>query len=378
MEKKCNATEFINKARQLHGMKYDYTEVEYVNSRTKVKIICPKHGVFEQLPSSHLQGNGCPKCAREWSDEHRRHHAESSRKSRGMTTEEWITRAREVHGDKYDYSRTVYVNQRTDVEIICPVHGVFTQKADSHLRGNGCRFCGYQSDGHKGKHGWTDEQRQKIAATCLDRYGATRYLDSDAGKAHVTQIRSNPEFRRKMSKIIASDAVQEKTKETSLQRYGVAFPTQLKDVQDKIYKTKKKNHTVNSSKSEADMYALLVAKFGLEHVTHQYKHDVRYPFVCDFYVDSLDLFIELNAHWSHGGQWFDKESEVCRLKFDEWTKKARESVYYADALKTWTVRDVKKCRAAIDHDLNYVVFWKNDLSDFKQWIETDELQLKAY
>ena len=378
MEKKCNATEFINKARQLHGMKYDYTEVEYVNSRTKVKIICPKHGVFEQLPSSHLQGNGCPKCAREWSDEHRRHHAESSRKSRGMTTEEWITRAREVHGDKYDYSRTIYVNQRTDVEIICPVHGVFTQKADSHLRGNGCRFCGYQSDGHKGKHGWTDEQRQKTAATCLDRYGATRYLDSDAGKAHATQIRSNPEFRRKMSEIISSDAVQEKTKETSLQRYGVSWPTQLPEIFMKLEETKRRNGTWSTSKPEERMYSMLCERFGKDDVERQYKES-RYPFWCDFYIKSLDLFIELNATWLHGKHWFDMSNQDDVQQLDCWRNKvASGHRFYNVAIDVGTVRDVKKRRAAIDHDLNYVVFWKNDLSDFKQWIEADELQLKAY
>lgn len=63
--------EFIQRAEQLHNDKYDYSNVVYVNSRTKVKIICSKHGEFEQLPSSHLQGNGCPKCAREWTDEHK-------------------------------------------------------------------------------------------------------------------------------------------------------------------------------------------------------------------------------------------------------------------------------------------------------------------
>ena len=195
--------EFKEKAKQLHNDKYDYSNVVYVNSRTKVKIICPKHGGFEQLPSSHLQGNGCPECAREWTDEHKENHAKSSRKSRGMTTDEWIQRAKQVHGDKYDYSLTEYVNQRTNVKIICPKHGLFEQKADSHIRGNGCRLCGLQSENHIGVHNWSDEQRQKIAKTCQERYGATRYLDSDAGKQHIMNIKSTPEFRQKMSDIIS-------------------------------------------------------------------------------------------------------------------------------------------------------------------------------
>lgn len=365
--------EFKEKGKQLHNNKYDYSSVVYVNSRTKVKIICPKHGEFEQLPSSHLQGNGCPECARGWTDEHKENHAKSSRKSRGMTTEEWIERARQVHGDKYDYSQTVYVNQRTNVKIICPIHGLFEQKADSHIRGCGCRLCGLESENHMGVHCWSDEQRQKTAKTCQERYGASRYLDSDVGKTHIENIKSNPEYRKKMHDIIASDEVQEKMQQTSLKRYGTRFATQTKAVQDKIYWTKKKNHTVNSSKSEIRMYCLLVHKFGEDNVVHQYKCD-KYPFQCDFYVKPLDLFIELNAHWSHGKHWFGSDDDD-KNKLSIWNNKAEISYYYKDAIMTWTVRDVKKRQVAIDNHLNYVVFWKNDLSDFKEWLNADKLVL---
>lgn len=365
--------EFKEKAKQLHNDKYDYSNVVYVNSRTKVKIICPKHGEFEQSPSSHLQGNGCPKCARKWTDKHKENHAKSSRKSRGMTTDEWIERARQVHGDKYDYSQTVYVNQRTNVKIICPIHGLFEQKADSHIRGCGCKFCGFESENHIGVHSWSDEQRQKIAKTCQKRYGASRYLDSNVGKKHINSIKSNPEFRKKMHDIISSDEVQEKTQQTSLGRYGTKFATQTKAVQDKIYRTKKKNHTVNSSKSEIIMYHLLMHKFGENDVVHQYRCD-RYSFQCDFYVKSLDLFIELNAHWSHGTHWFGSNNNDENT-LSVWKDKAKASHYYRAAIETWTVRDVKKRQMAIDNHLNYVVFWKNDLSDFKEWLNADELVL---
>lgn len=365
--------EFKEKAKQLHNNKYDYSNVVYVNSRTKVKIICQTHGEFEQLPSSHLQGNGCPECAREWTDEHKENHAKSSRKSRGMTTDEWIQRAKQVHGDKYDYSLTEYVNQRTNVKIICPIHGLFEQKADSHIRGNGCRLCGLESENRIGVHSWSDVQRQKTAKTCHERYGATRYLDSDIGKKHIANIKSSPEFRQKMSDIISSDEVQEKMQQTSLKRYGRKFATQTKVVQDKIYRTKKKNHTVNSSKIEVTMYQLLVHRFGENNVIHQYKCD-KYPFQCDFYIKSLDLFIELNAHWSHGKHWFGSD-DGDENKLLMWKDKANVSHYYREAIVTWTVRDVKKRQIAIDNHLNYVVFWKNDLSDFKEWIESDELLL---
>lgn len=369
--------EFIQKANKLHNGRYDYSQTVYVNSRTKVKIICLEHGTFEQLPSSHLQGNGCPKCARVWSDDHKYNLQLSARRSRGMTTSEWIKRARQVHGDRYDYSQTVYVNQRTNVKIICPVHGVFEQKADSHIRGCGCRLCGLNSENRKGVHSWSEEQHRKTMTTCLNRYGAKRYLDSVDGKRIISEIKSKVEFRQKMSQIISSDEVQIKMQQTSLERYGVLHPTQTKAVQDKIYHTKKKNHTVNSSKIEQKMYELLCDKFGGANVIHQYKHDERYPFICDFYITSLDLFIELNASWTHGGHWFDASDKDDTQVLNLWYEKAENmpSAYYRAAIETWTVRDVKKRQIALVNNLNYVVFWKNDLSDFIEWINSAELLL---
>lgn len=376
---KYTTVEFITKASQLHDNKYDYSKVIYVNSRTKVDIVCPKHGVFKQLPSSHLYGNGCPKCAREWSDAHKQHHTESSRRSRGMTTSEWIAKAREVHGDKYDYSRTVYVNQRTDVEIICPIHGVFTQKADSHIRGCGCRLCGLQSEGRKnGIYTWSDERRAKTMATCLEKYGAVRFLDSQEGKDKIAKIKSDPAFRSKMHDIISSNEVQEKTKATSLQKYGVISPVQTKAVKDKIYMSKKKNHTVNSSKVEAKMYDLLVKRFGINDVIYQYKCNDVYPFICDFYIKSLNLFIELNAHWSHGKHWFDKTNLDDVATLAVWKEKAKNSAYYRVAIRVWTEYDLLKRQTAVTNNLNYVVFWDNNLADFMQWLNSDELQLKLY
>lgn len=367
--------EFKKKGKQLHNNKYDYSNVVYVNSRTKVKIICPKHGEFEQLPSSHLQGNGCPECAREWTDEHKENHAKSSRKFRGMTTEEWIERARQVHGDKYDYSQTVYVNQRTNVKIICSIHGLFEQKADSHIRGCGCRLCGLESENHIGVHGWSDEQRQKTAKTCQERYGTSRYLDSDVGKKHIENIKSNPEYRKKMHDIIVSNYVQEKTKLTCLKKYGVTSAMMLSETIDKVGESKRINKTWSTSQPEEDMYVLLYNKFGKDDVVRQYKCE-RYPFHCDFYIQSLDLFIELNATWLHGCHWFDSNNKDDLDVLHIFEQKVKDGKHFYDvAINVWTVRDVKKRQVAIDNHLNYVVFWKNDLSDFKEWLNADELVL---
>ena len=129
---RCTSTkeEFIKKAREVHGDKYEYTKVEYVNNRTKVCIKCHKHGKFWQVPSSHLNGNGCPECANEVTGERCR-----------LSKEEFIKKARETHGNEYDYSKVEYVNNKTKVCIICPEHGEFRQAPHSHMQGVGCPKC---------------------------------------------------------------------------------------------------------------------------------------------------------------------------------------------------------------------------------------------
>ena len=112
--------EWIEQARKVHGNKYDYSKVEYINNKTKVCIICPEHGEFWQRPNDHLTGYGCPKC---------------TKYSNKYTTETWIQKAKQIHGDKYDYSKVKYVNSHTKVCIICPEHGEFWQTPNNHLCG---------------------------------------------------------------------------------------------------------------------------------------------------------------------------------------------------------------------------------------------------
>lgn len=372
MSTRLTTTEFIFKAKQVHGDKYDYSRTVYTRSRDSVSIICPKHGMFEQRAADHLSGSGCPGCQREWSPEHKAAHAASARRSRGMTTDQWVARAKAVHGDRYDYSQVEYLNRRTKVKIICRIHGMFEQNPDSHLRGCGCKKCGNMSDAHKGVHNWSDEQRRKTAATCQARYGASRYLNSDEGKAKNALIRQDEAFRKKMRDIISSDDVQSRTKATCLEKYGVEWAMALPETVDKVHASKRANHSWNTSKPEEDMYVFLCRKFGETDVVRQYKDVVRYPFHCDFYVRSLDLFIELNATWLHGGMWFDASSAECISKLQAWQSQLSAGHrFYEVAIDVWTVRDVKKHNMALQNHLNYLVFWKNDLADFKDWLDSE-------
>lgn len=185
---------FIEKARRVHGDKYDYSKVDYVNNRTKVCIICPIHGEFWQTPSAHLNGQNCPKCSDtqinqetfllksfekhgnkydysevkyvdyrtpvciichekdELGNEHGKFWQRPANHLRGQncpkcthehqyTTEEWIAKARNVYGNKYDFSKVKYIDCRTKVIITCPKHGEFSVYPTVFLNGNGCPKC---------------------------------------------------------------------------------------------------------------------------------------------------------------------------------------------------------------------------------------------
>lgn len=122
--------EFIKRAKEIHGNKYNYSMVEYINYETKVCIICPIHGKFWQTPLNHLVGKGCKKCG-----------IMNTIKKEKLTTEEFIKKAKEIHGDKYDYSKVKYIDSHTKVCVICPIHGEFWQSPTNHLSNNGCPKC---------------------------------------------------------------------------------------------------------------------------------------------------------------------------------------------------------------------------------------------
>jgi very-short-patch-repair endonuclease len=121
---------FIEKANLIHNNKYDYSLVDYKNSKLNVKIICSKHGVFEQIANSHSSGQGCPKCG-----------MENTIKGISLSQNEFIERVSKKHNNEYDYSKTIYRGARIKVTIICPKHGEFKQRPFDHLNGCGCPKC---------------------------------------------------------------------------------------------------------------------------------------------------------------------------------------------------------------------------------------------
>lgn len=131
---------FLKRGAEIHNNKYDYSKVVYVNASTKVIIICPTHGDFEQIPGTHINGSGCRKCGLESQKKRTINNAGGKK-----TQEEFLKQAKEKHGDRYDYTKTVYVGATTNVTIICKKHGDFLQTPHSHLRGSGCNQCGNEN-----------------------------------------------------------------------------------------------------------------------------------------------------------------------------------------------------------------------------------------
>ena len=121
---------FIQKAIEIHGNKYDYSKIEYINTSTKVCIICPEHGEFWQTPSAHVSGQGCPKCGK--------HHLSILFRD---NIDEFVKKANIIHNNRYDYSKVEYIRGNDKVCIICPEHGEFWQTPNSHLQCHGCPKC---------------------------------------------------------------------------------------------------------------------------------------------------------------------------------------------------------------------------------------------
>jgi hypothetical protein len=126
-KQKITLEEFFELAKAVHGDKYDYSKTVYINSKSKVEIICKQHGPYWQLPSNHIRRqNGCQKCA-----------VEGLR----LSAKEFEERSRVKHGDKYDYSKVIYITNHDKVELICKEHGSFWQMPLNHIKGTGCPGC---------------------------------------------------------------------------------------------------------------------------------------------------------------------------------------------------------------------------------------------
>lgn len=170
-----------------------------------------------------------------------------------------------------------------------------------------------------------------------------------------------------------STDIKEKIKNTIKSKYGVdsflssEYINSIRnnnDIQSKIIDTKRKNKTFNTSKEEEEFFAYIISKFP--NVKRQYSQDVRYPFACDFYIPELDIFIELQRSWTHGGHPYNPNSLEDQIKLGQWKSKRKK--YYDNAIDTWTRRDVNKRNQAKNQNLYFKEIW--NLDEGKSFIDS--------
>ena len=176
--------EFIKKAIEKHGDRYDYSKVEYINSSTKVIIICKEHGEFEQTPGNHLTGYNCKECG-----------FLSLANTKSKSIEKFKEEAQKIHNDKYNYSNVVYKNNNTKVLIICKEHGEFQQTPGSHLSGNGCKKCGLKSTSQK-QTKTTQEFIEEAKNIHSDKYDYSNVVYTTANKKITIICKIHGEFQQ--------------------------------------------------------------------------------------------------------------------------------------------------------------------------------------
>lgn len=213
--------------------------------------------------------------------------------------------------------------------------------------------------------------RKKTEKTNLSKYGFKHASQSEFIKNKIAK--TNME-RYGVKSTLQLDSVKEKITKTNLQRYGVPNYQQtteskkkqskkMIEVKSKILQTKIKNGTLKTSKPEQNLHQELLNLFDNVQIQFDSK---EYPFACDFYIPERKLYIELNASWTHNSAWYNENNLEHNEIANKWSN---SSAYYKQAHKTWTYYDVKKRQAAKENNLNYLVFWQPDLSDFHLWVE---------
>ena len=176
---------------------------------------------------------------------------------------------------------------------------------------------------------------QKISQTCINKFG----VDSP----------------------LKNREVREKIKQTNIQKYGVDNPLKNKE----IWKKSQDNRQISSkSKLENNFLNYLKLKYESDDIITQYKSK-EYPYYCDFYIKSINLYIEIQGHWTHNDHPFDINNLNDQLIMDIWRTKSLSDKYYKNALNTWTIKDVEKRNTAIQNNLNYLeIFGKTDLNKY--------------
>ena len=199
---------------------------------------------------------------------------------------------------------------------------------------------------------------QKISQTCINKFGVDSPLKNKEVREKIKQTNIQ---KYGVDNPLKNKEIREKIKQTNIQKYGVDNPLKNKE----IWKKSQDNRQISSkSKLENNFLNYLKLKYESDDIITQYKSK-EYPYYCDFYIKSINLYIEIQGHWTHNDHPFDINNLNDQLIMDIWRTKSLSDKYYKNALNTWTIKDVEKRNTAIQNNLNYLeIFGKTDLNKY--------------
>ena len=215
----------------------------------------------------------------------------------------------------------------------------------------------------------TYNNSKKRKETCLETYGTESPFAADSVKVKISKkYQSKSDAEKKAIYAKRQETLNNKSDEEKKligQKHRDAYlnksDNEKTEINHKIYLTKKKNHSFKASKTENLCYEQLLKVYS--DAKHGYE-SIQYPFVCDLYIPSKDLYIELHFHWTHGGHQYNEQKDSIKLA--KWIEKSKTSEYFKNAIHTWTVRDVHKLEVAKQNNVNLLVFYNK--SDFDAWL----------
>lgn len=311
---------FIYKSRALHGDKFDYSKCQYIDYQTKVVIICPHHGEFQQTPNSHLNGNGCRQCAIEY----------TSNKQR-RNKEDFVEKANKIHNHKYDYSTVEYTNNVTKVTIVCPNHGIFEQRPACHLKGRGCAKCGKDKIGAERTKTTQDfiEQAMKIHVNS-DGFALYQYSQTNYKGAKIDVI---------ITCSIHGDFKQNPCNHVR----GFGCP----------HCSRKKRYS--SISLEWLKYEMVKSQRDIEHALNGNEHKIANSrYLADGYDKKSHTIYEFHGDYFHGNPKMYSPSTI-----NPTTGRSMGELY---------TRTLEKKEHIINNGYNYIEVWESDWLQFKKAI----------
>lgn len=337
--------QFLDRCTKLYP-EYDFSNIEWVSYTTPIHVLCNKHGDFEIIPRKLYQQRGkCKLCS-----------LETLSQKNSDNAKERLEKAKQTNLEKYGVENPFQsdeIKQKIKQKIE-DMYGNF---------GTGSVILAKKiADTKEQKYGNSHyTNREKCNKTVYDKYGVSNF--GHTPEAEQQKIKTCFQHYGVKHPLQAKE-VMDRIKQTNLEKYGVECVFQRKDVVEKSHteevkrkrrRTLHQNNTYGKSRSEDRCYNLLYSLFP--NAIHHYTSEV-YPFECDMYVPELDLYIECNFFWSHGGHFFDSTNQDDLNKVEFW--KSKHTKFYDTAVYVWTEADPKKLETAKKNNLNYFVCWTEE------------------